>query len=297
MCAKMVSRFSRPTRVCFYLKKDFVSLETAHLEFRRKQGEPGQQDRVCHAVDQHARREAGCCHGEGVGVELCAFFFHRETPTKTRFGNRAATTASKQATEGREGAMTEDDESESGYGSAAEAGLGDSIGSLRGSRVFSSEEEAYKLAALNRQAMAEMDTDKMDTGWTRRYMAALSHPDAKAQQKLQRAAGLRELYVDFVGRASAIATTLVREMHLPPKQKTHRPVNAGGIAGGEKYIVDGLYFKFARDWCCASFFSFFPSPFHRSCCSQSTSQSVSQSVSQPASQTFCITGRRERERV
>jgi hypothetical protein len=37
------------------------------------------------------------------------------------------------------------------------------------------------------------------------------------------------------------------ECHLPFEQKTLKPVSVGGVAGGEKYIVSGILFKFAID--------------------------------------------------
>lgn len=41
---------------------------------------------------------------------------------------------------------------------------------------------------------------------------------------------------------------IVSERHLPLGRKTFSPLQSGaGVAGGEKYIVKGIYFKFALD--------------------------------------------------
>ncbi len=36
---------------------------------------------------------------------------------------------------------------------------------------------------------------------------------------------------------------IIEEMHLPPAFKTVPPIDAGGIAGGEKYAVGNIFFK------------------------------------------------------
>jgi hypothetical protein len=37
------------------------------------------------------------------------------------------------------------------------------------------------------------------------------------------------------------------EIGLPPERKTIKPINAGGVAGGEKFLVGKIFFKFAVD--------------------------------------------------
>jgi len=56
----------------------------------------------------------------------------------------------------------------------------------------------------------------------------------------------RALFASF---ASHIARTIISELHLPNEWKTYKPsTDVGGIAGGEKYVVGSLFFKFALDW-------------------------------------------------
>lgn len=59
-----------------------------------------------------------------------------------------------------------------------------------------------------------------------------------------------ELYClqnDFICAATTYARIIVSEINLPKKKKTIQPVGIGGMAGGTKYIKNGILFKFALD--------------------------------------------------
>lgn len=47
--------------------------------------------------------------------------------------------------------------------------------------------------------------------------------------------------------ASAIVRTIIEELNLPIEKKTFRPIDAGGIAGGEKYKAHDIFIKLALD--------------------------------------------------
>lgn len=51
----------------------------------------------------------------------------------------------------------------------------------------------------------------------------------------------------FFAKSERYAKTIVDEIHLPYSEKSIRPVDAGGVAGGIKYVHDGIFFKFAVD--------------------------------------------------
>ena len=54
---------------------------------------------------------------------------------------------------------------------------------------------------------------------------------------------------EFTFVAKKYATVLVEENGLPMTQRTFTPLKAaGGIAGGEKYLIHGVLFKFAIDF-------------------------------------------------
>lgn len=67
--------------------------------------------------------------------------------------------------------------------------------------------------------------------------------------ELRRMRALRDLSDQFAERAKNIGKKIIEELYLPPSEKTILPVTGyvGGIAGGEKYIEDGIFFKFALD--------------------------------------------------
>ncbi|ELR11467.1 uncharacterized protein ACA1_122080 [Acanthamoeba castellanii str. Neff] len=58
---------------------------------------------------------------------------------------------------------------------------------------------------------------------------------------------LARLAHDFVFAAETYGKIIISELGLPVEKKTIKPVAAGGQAGGEKYIVQGIFFKFALD--------------------------------------------------
>lgn len=58
---------------------------------------------------------------------------------------------------------------------------------------------------------------------------------------------IKTFLAEFMDTASRIAKKIVTEMTLPVDAKTVKPRNMGGIAGGEKYLEEGIFFKFAID--------------------------------------------------
>lgn len=58
---------------------------------------------------------------------------------------------------------------------------------------------------------------------------------------------IKEFLAEFMDTASRLAKTIVTEMTLPVEAKKIKPRNMGGIAGGEKYLEEGIFFKFAID--------------------------------------------------
>eukprot|EP01130_Rhizamoeba_saxonica_P012684 TRINITY_DN5380_c0_g1_i2.p1 TRINITY_DN5380_c0_g1~~TRINITY_DN5380_c0_g1_i2.p1 ORF type:complete len:1097 (+),score=195.84 TRINITY_DN5380_c0_g1_i2:566-3856(+) len=58
---------------------------------------------------------------------------------------------------------------------------------------------------------------------------------------------LFDLMEDFKTTASNYGKTIILERHLPIYRKTIKPTDIGGRAGGEKYNIHGILFKFAMD--------------------------------------------------
>ena len=60
-------------------------------------------------------------------------------------------------------------------------------------------------------------------------------------------AALRDMAADFVAAAERYGRIVVAERHCAAHAKTVRPAALGGVAGGEKYVVHNILFKFALD--------------------------------------------------
>lgn len=58
---------------------------------------------------------------------------------------------------------------------------------------------------------------------------------------------LARLAREFVYVAETFSRVIISEMGLPVADKSIKPIDIGGIAGGTKYIVQGVLFKFALD--------------------------------------------------
>ncbi|KAH3745553.1 Histidine kinase [Pelomyxa schiedti] len=73
-------------------------------------------------------------------------------------------------------------------------------------------------------------------------------PNTHAQERLQVYKQLADLAHDFVHTVKNYGRIIISEVHFPVPQKTIKPTNAiGGIAGGDKYLVHQILFKFAVD--------------------------------------------------
>jgi hypothetical protein len=83
--------------------------------------------------------------------------------------------------------------------------------------------------------------------WNCEYVGILEtqvvteHDYNAKRRRLHRFLGEFEQYVKI------IATTLIAERHLPSSEKSIKASDLGGIAGGEKYLFNGVVFKFAVD--------------------------------------------------
>lgn len=58
---------------------------------------------------------------------------------------------------------------------------------------------------------------------------------------------LGQLVSEFTTAAKRIGCQIISETFLAPEQKTIRPIAVGGVGGGLKFVVDGIFFKFVVD--------------------------------------------------
>lgn len=61
--------------------------------------------------------------------------------------------------------------------------------------------------------------------------------------KLEWVRRVHQLWCDFEAAARQAAAAVVREHHLPVARKTVKPVMVGGVAGGEKFLSNGIFLK------------------------------------------------------
>ena len=64
---------------------------------------------------------------------------------------------------------------------------------------------------------------------------------------VERSAALLRLSDEFCETAQRIGRIIIDELSLPNSKKTYKPRDMGGVAGGQKYLEGGVFFKFARD--------------------------------------------------
>lgn len=63
------------------------------------------------------------------------------------------------------------------------------------------------------------------------------------RSRLQRGGHLAKLYDDFISTAKQIGEIIIRERNLAVEQKSIWPMSGKGIAGGEKFQVNNIFFK------------------------------------------------------
>ncbi|PRP82853.1 hypothetical protein PROFUN_04716 [Planoprotostelium fungivorum] len=72
----------------------------------------------------------------------------------------------------------------------------------------------------------------------------LSAPDTKQDKRQEVYQQLADLGRNFISAAKNYGKIIITEVHLDAKDKTIKPLE---VAGGDKYFVQGIYFKFAVD--------------------------------------------------
>eukprot|EP01105_Mastigella_eilhardi_P009703 TRINITY_DN2284_c0_g3_i5.p1 TRINITY_DN2284_c0_g3~~TRINITY_DN2284_c0_g3_i5.p1 ORF type:complete len:849 (-),score=229.70 TRINITY_DN2284_c0_g3_i5:89-2314(-) len=83
--------------------------------------------------------------------------------------------------------------------------------------------------------------------WTKEYQEALHLPFNEPEDRLRRSNEIRRIANEFVDAAMAYGKTVIAEAFLPPTMHTIKSLDSAGVAGGAKYLVGGIFFKFATD--------------------------------------------------
>ncbi len=108
--------------------------------------------------------------------------------------------------------------------------------------------ETQLMAAITRAVSVTVPSLLTDEGhmsrtvWNEKFQAALEIKESA--EKNERLAALRS---DFISTAEFYGRIILAERFLPVYRKSIKPVNLGGVAGGTKYLVHGILYKFAED--------------------------------------------------
>lgn len=78
-------------------------------------------------------------------------------------------------------------------------------------------------------------------------MEELNLCEEQSQERMEIYADIAKLAQDFIHCATTYGKLIISEVGVPYSEKTIKPMSIGGIAGGEKYVVKNILFKFALD--------------------------------------------------
>ena len=96
---------------------------------------------------------------------------------------------------------------------------------------------------LEAQPESKLTMKLEDRSWNEEFQRALNMPEGEKKWK-----ALARLGKDFVYCSKTYGKIIITEYHLPDDKKTIPPEKSlGGVAGGEKYLCAGIFFKFALD--------------------------------------------------
>ncbi|ELR22629.1 uncharacterized protein ACA1_010190, partial [Acanthamoeba castellanii str. Neff] len=83
--------------------------------------------------------------------------------------------------------------------------------------------------------------------WNEEFQSLLELPVVTEKERLKRYELIHNLAQDFSITAKLYGKIIIAEAFLPRKYQTIKPCVVGGLAGGPKYIYNGIFFKFAMD--------------------------------------------------
>ena len=84
--------------------------------------------------------------------------------------------------------------------------------------------------------------------WTKEFVEFLCMDTSSAENIVRRSSMLCDLYLAFARRSCELAQTIVRELPTPEAERTFPPSSTlGGVAGGRKFVRDGILLKVAND--------------------------------------------------
>jgi len=99
---------------------------------------------------------------------------------------------------------------------------------------------------------ADHNTEKsfQACAWNDRFQKAIMELKDRGQlydERIRIYRELADLAQDFIHSAKTYGKIIISEVYVGSERKTISPLSLGGIAGGDKYMVNGILFKFAVD--------------------------------------------------
>eukprot|EP01119_Soliformovum_irregulare_P004567 TRINITY_DN1561_c1_g1_i3.p1 TRINITY_DN1561_c1_g1~~TRINITY_DN1561_c1_g1_i3.p1 ORF type:complete len:907 (+),score=307.61 TRINITY_DN1561_c1_g1_i3:36-2756(+) len=85
--------------------------------------------------------------------------------------------------------------------------------------------------------------------WNEEFQSLMERSYLDSEKDFQRTVRLRELCEEFTKLASRIGKLILSELYLDASQKSIPPITSsvGGVAGGDKYFFEGIFFKIPVD--------------------------------------------------
>lgn len=116
------------------------------------------------------------------------------------------------------------------------------IGPGQKGKSKSKAEAGRKYPAPPTPAPADPSSIKQECHWNTQFQEALDMDEGKTKWEK-----LAHLARDFVYCSKTYGKIIISEYYLPEEEKTIKSIDAGGVAGGSKYICSNIFFKFALD--------------------------------------------------
>lgn len=97
--------------------------------------------------------------------------------------------------------------------------------------------------SLNYSSDPYIEDESLMYSFNTRLLDIYDMPASNSDEELSKTMAFCKLYEDFLARALEVVKVIIEELALEDEQKTYSSLpSAGGVAGGEKYLVDGNIF-------------------------------------------------------
>lgn len=109
--------------------------------------------------------------------------------------------------------------------------------------------EADKLLEFHadQKVIDRLGSYNLNRDWNAEFQAIFEAPNATPYERDTNQKNLDNLMKAFVSFAESTVKLLVAEKNVPVSEKTIKPLDRRGIAGGEKYLVGKVFVKYAWD--------------------------------------------------